>query len=184
MAALLPMRAVELDFLAARRTRTRLGLLVLLAGVGAVAAVGLRAQAVATQLDAVNQKIGDTRNPSKRPAAAPTEPARDPKLVAQEIVRANAVLANLAVPWDALFGELESAASGNVALLAIQPAAGGRKVQLSGEARRFEDLLAYVSRLESTKGFANVFLSEHEMRVSGGERVVSFTVTADWVGRE
>lgn len=185
MAALLPMRAVDLDFLAKHRTRTRLGLLVLLAGVGAVAAVGLRAQAVTTQIDAARQKIGDTSNPSKRPvAAAPTEPARDPKLVAQEIVRANAVLANLAVPWDALFGELESAASGNVALLAIQPAAGGRKVQLSGEARRFEDLLAYVSRLESTKGFANVFLSEHEMRVSGGERVVSFTVTADWVGRE
>lgn len=184
IAARFPMRAVDLDFLATRRTRTRLGLLVLVAGIGAVGAVGLRTQSVAAQIDEAKQKIGATRSESRRPAAAPTEPARDPKLVAQEVVRANAVLANLAVPWDALFGELESAASGNVALLAIQPAAGGRKVLLSGEARRFEDLLAYVARLEGTAGFANVFLTEHELRASGGERVVAFTVTADWVGRE
>lgn len=184
IAARLPMRALDLDFLATRRTRTRLGLLLLLAGLGAVTAVGLRAQAVATQVETLKEKIGDTRSQTRRAAAAPTEAARDPKVVAQEILRANAVLANLAVPWDALFGELESAASGNVALLAIQPAAGGRKVQLSGEARRFEDLLAYVARLEATAGFANVFLTEHELRASGGERAVTFTVTADWVGRE
>jgi Tfp pilus assembly protein PilN len=178
------MRALELDFLNPVRTRTRLGLLVLLAGLGAIAAVGFRAQTLDDQVQVLRQRVGDSRKLVRRDTPATNEPARDPKLVAQEVIRANAVLSNLAVPWDALFGELESAASGNVALLAIQPASGGRKVQLSGEARRFEDLLAYVARLEGTAGFGSVFLTEHELRASGGERVVTFTVTADWVGRE
>jgi len=184
IATRLPMRTLELDFLNPGRTRTRLGLLLLIAGLAAVAAVGYRAQVLADQVQALNQRVGDSRKLVRRDVPAANEPARDPKAVAQEVIRANAVLTNLAVPWDALFGELESAASGNVALLAIQPASGGRKVQLSGEARRFEDLLGYVARLEGTAGFANVFLTEHELRASGGDRVVSFTVTADWVGRE
>lgn len=184
IATKLPMRAVELDFLNPGRARTRLGLLLLLAGVAATAAVGWRMQTLDAQVQVLNQRLGDTRKQARREGPAPAaEPARDPKVVAQEVVRANAVLANLAVPWETLFGELETASSGNVALLAIQPATGGRKVQLSGEARRYEDLLAYVGRLESTPGFANVFLTEHEVR-AGGERGVTFTVTADWVRRE
>lgn len=182
IATRLSMRTLELDFLNPGRARTRLGLLLLLAGVGATLAVGFRAQTLAEQVQVLNQRVGDSRKLARRDGPATAEPARDPKIVAQEVIRANAVLANLAVPWDALFGELESAASGNVALLAIQPASGGRKVQLSGEARRFEDLLAYVARLEGTAGFANVFLTEHELR--GADRAVTFTVTADWVGRE
>jgi Tfp pilus assembly protein PilN len=136
------------------------------------------------QVNALSQRIGDTRRLARPETPVATEAVRDPKLVAQEVVRANAVLANLAVPWDALFGELESASNANVALLSIQPEAGGRKVQLAGEARRFEDLLAYVARLEATPGFAHVFLTEHEMRNSGGQRAVSFTIGADWVGRQ
>lgn len=184
IATRLPMRALELDFLNPGRARTRLGLLLLLAGVGATAAVAWRAQTLDDQVQVLSQRVGDTRKLARRDGPVSAEPARDPKLVAQEVIRANAVLANLAVPWDALFGELEAAASGNVALLAIQPASGGRKVQLSGEARRFDDLLAYVARLEATPGFANVFLTEHEVRAGAGEQAVTFTVTADWVRRE
>ena len=184
IAAKLPVHTLNLDFLNPGRTRTRLGALLLLAGFAAAGAVGWRAQMLSDQVQVLSQRVGDSRKLVRRATPVAAEPARDPKVVAQEVIRANAVLANLAVPWDALFGELESAAGSDVALLAIQPAAGGRKVQLSGEARRFEDLLAYVGRLEGTAGFANVFLTEHEMPATGGERAVTFTVTADWVGRE
>jgi Tfp pilus assembly protein PilN len=109
--------------------------------------------------------------------------AGDQKLLAQEVGRANAVLASLTLPWDAMFGELESAANANVGLLAIQPDASGRQVRLAGEARNFEELLAYVARLESTAGFANVLLATHELKPGGAERSVAFTLTADWVGR-
>jgi hypothetical protein len=82
-----------------------------------------------------------------------------------------------------MFGELESAASANVALLGIQPDGAGRQVRLAGEARRFEDLLAYVARLEATPGFANVFLAGHELKSGSGGQVVAFTLAAEWVGR-
>jgi Tfp pilus assembly protein PilN len=93
------------------------------------------------------------------------------------------VLASLTLPWDAMFGELESAADAHVGLLAIQPDASGRQVRLAGEARTFEALLAYVARLEATAGFANVLLATHELKAGGAERPVTFTLTADWVGR-
>jgi Tfp pilus assembly protein PilN len=175
-------RTLDLDFLRTERKGTRLGPLLLVAGVVAVGAVVWRDRMLAEQAYVLNQRIGDTRSLAQRsPPVAPD--TRDPKLVAQEVVRANAVLANLAVPWDALFGELESAANPNVALLSIQPEAGGRKVQLAGEARRFDDLLAYVAKLDGTPGFANVFLTEHEMR-GAADRGVSFTIAADWIGRK
>lgn len=177
-------RTLDLDFLNTERVRTRLGPLLLAAGIAATAAVVWRDRTLADQANALTQRIGDARSVVRRNTPGADLVARDPKLLAQEVVRANVVLANLAVPWDALFGELESASNPNVALLAIQPAAGGRKVQLSGEARRFDDLLAYMTRLEATAGFANVLLTEHEMRNPGADRAVSFTIAADWIGRQ
>jgi small nuclear ribonucleoprotein (snRNP)-like protein len=52
-----------------------------------------------------------------------------------------------------------------------------------GEARRVEDLLAYIGRLEATDGFANVFLANHEFKAGAGETPVTFSLTAEWVGR-
>ena len=177
-------RAIDLDFLATTRPRARLGPLLLVAGLIAVSGALWRDRALTEQATELQKRVGDSRRFAQRQAPVAADLTRDPKLLAQEVTRANTVLANLAVPWDALFGELESASNSNVALLAIQPGAGGRKVQLSGEARRFEDLLAYMQRLEGTAGFANVLLSEHEMRNAGADRAVSFTINADWVGHQ
>jgi Tfp pilus assembly protein PilN len=174
--------ALDLDFLAPSRTRARLGPLLLVAGLIAVSGVLWRDRTLSEEQAQLSQRVGASRSVAQRQSPVAADLLRDPKLLAQEVTRANLVLANLAVPWDALFGELESASNANVALLSIQPGTGGRKVQLSGEARRFEDLLAYMQRLESTPGFANVFLTEHEMRNANADRAVSFTINTDWVG--
>jgi Tfp pilus assembly protein PilN len=175
---------LQLDFLHPGRAPVRMGMLLLVAGLASVAVVGWHHQNVAAQAAELNRRLADTQRLVRRELPAVQETTGDPKAVAQEVIRANAVLANLAVPWDALFGELEAAADPNVALLSIQPEGGGRRVRLAGESRRFEDLLAYIARLESTAGFANVFLVGHELRSVGAERAVAFTVSADWVGRE
>src|SRR5262249_28469227 len=54
---------------------------------------------------------------------------------------------------------------------------------LVGEARGFEDRLAYSGRLEETAGFANVLLGSHELKAEATGQAVAFTLTADWVGR-
>lgn len=178
------MPTLHLDFLHPGRAPVRMGLLLLVAGLASVAVVGWHHQNVGAQAAELNRRLTDTQRLVRRELPAVQETTGDPKAVAQEVIRANAVLANLAVPWDALFGELEAAADPNVALLSIQPEGGGRRVRLAGESRRFEDLLAYIARLESTAGFANVFLVGHELRSVGAERAVAFTISADWVGRE
>jgi Fimbrial assembly protein (PilN) len=177
-------RAVDLDFLATSRSGTRLGPLLLLAGVLAVSGVLWRDRTLTEEAAQLHQRVGDSRRFARPAAPVAQDLVRDPKQLALEVTRANGVLANLAVPWDALFAELEAASNSNVALLSIQPGTGGKRVLLSGEARRFEDLLSYMQRLESTSGFANVLLTEHEMRNASADRAVSFTLAADWVGRQ
>jgi hypothetical protein len=67
----------------------------------------------------------------------------------------------------------------NVALLAIQPEAGAHHIRLVGEAHRFEDLLAYITRLEATRGFSNELLTGHALR-EDSDRAVGFTLSTDW----
>jgi hypothetical protein len=93
------------------------------------------------------------------------------------------VLAQLNLPWDALFRELEAAAVDGVSLLAIQPEPGAAQVRIGGEARTYDAALAYVARLESSERFANVFLLSHEVRTGAPQRPVVFSLVADWSGR-
>jgi len=176
-------RALHLDFLHPAAPRRRLGIGLLVIGIAAASAAVSRYHILALEHDELGARIADTTRLARRDLPRMRELAGDPKVVALEVSRANAVLASLTVPWDAMFGELEAASNSNVALLGIQPEASGRQVRLIGEARRFEDLLAYIARLEATEGFANVFLAGHEMKQGGPERPVAFSLTADWVGR-
>jgi hypothetical protein len=66
-------------------------------------------------------------------------------------------------------------------LLSIQPDAGTRALRITGEARRFEDVLAYLGRLEQRPALANVFLASHEVRQGGAHRPVAFALVAQWV---
>ncbi len=177
------MRALQLDFLHPAGPRLQVGLALLALGVAAVGFVAWRYYALSGDVERVEARLEDVRRLARRDLPRMRLPAGDAKLLAQEVTRANAVLASLTLPWDAMFGELESAASANVALLGIQPDGAGRQVRLAGEARRFEDLLAYIARLEATPGFANVFLSGHELKPGPGGQVVAFTLAAEWVGR-
>jgi hypothetical protein len=91
--------------------------------------------------------------------------------------RAAKVLANLAVPWPTLFTALESAAGNGVVLTGLMPEAEARRVRISGEARRFEDIPAYTQRLHETRAFANVMLLAHDTL---DNRRIAFTLQADW----
>ena len=177
------MRALHLDFLHPAGSRLKLGIVLLAVGVAAAALVVWRYAALAADIAGMEARVADVKRLIRRDLPQMRLPVGDAKVLAQEIGRANAVLASLTLPWDAMFGELEAAANPNVALLGIQPDGSGRQVRLAGEARRFEDLLAYIGRLEDTAGFANVLLASHELKSAPTEQAVAFTLTADWVGR-
>nr|WP_316643325.1 PilN domain-containing protein [uncultured Roseateles sp.] len=177
MRSLTPLR---LDFIHPRR-RVAPAAVVLL-GLGLLACVGVAQRLVQVTADLVELEAAAAlvapANPGR--TSRPIVGSTASKMQALKAEQVNAALSSLSTPWDAWFVQLEAVADRKVVLMALQPEADGRRVRLSGEARQFDDLLAYMTRLEAAPGFANVFLSEHGEAVQGG---VSFTLTADWVAQ-
>lgn len=133
---------------------------------------------VAGQRNALQSTLAEAERFTQRQAGRSLDPNRpDARALAAEVVRANAVAARLQVPWEALFTDLELAAGDGVTLTGLEPEGGMRRLRITGEARRFEDLTQYLRRLEGTPALHNVFLTGHEQR----DRGLTFTLTADWV---
>jgi len=172
---------LHLDFARPRAPRTWLGVGLLAAGAFAAVATLAEYRMLAGEAARLEARIADTQRMARRELPRLRQTALDPKALADEVRNANAVLAQLTIPWDALFSEIEAAGDRTIALLSIQPDAGTRALRITGEARRFEDVLAYVGRLEQRPGIANVFLASHELRQGGAQRPVAFALVAQWL---
>lgn len=175
-----PRRAdpIQLEF-GRRLPLVRSGDLAWLALGGAVFAVAAwHYTQLATEGAALRTTVAEAERFTQRQGGRPLDPNRpDAKALAADVLRANAVAARLQVPWDALFTDIELAAGEGVTLLGLEPEGGMRRLRITGEARRFEDLTQYLRRLEGTPALHNVFLTGHELR----DRGLTFTLTADWV---
>lgn len=170
---------LHLDFVRPHARRPRLAALLLAAGLAAAAGAGAGYVRLAAQAERLQGAIADTTRMLRRELPR-LRAVGDPKQLAEEVRGANLVLAQLTVPWDGLFREIEAAGGEGIALLAIQPDAASGTVRLAGEARRYEDALAYVARLESGSVLSRVFLASHELRPGGAPRPVAFGILAQW----
>jgi Tfp pilus assembly protein PilN len=166
--------ALAVDFAPRRSPAARAGVFLLACGVVAAIAVAQRYEALGRELAALESRQALVQKRAR--AAAPRLGTPAANEAAAEIRAANAVIGELTVPWQDLFADIESAADPAIALLAVQPDAQGRAVRVSGVARNFEALLAYMQRLEATRLLAKVYLVRHEMR----SQDVEFTVHATW----
>ena len=99
---------------------------------------------------------------------------------AEETQVARDTIPRLAMPWDKLFRALESAASGQVALLAIDPQAKSGTVLISGEAADYRAALDYVSELGRTGALDRPHLVRHERNPNGPLKPVRFSISASW----
>lgn len=168
------MRALELDYLRAG-SRSRLSVIAL-AGLAAAFACesgftysALRDDVRAKQLDL-----------ARKPEAPAQIKAPERPLGPEELVAARETARKLATPWNTLFQALEAARTERVAVLAIEPDGENRTVLVSAEARDYPALLAYLGNLAQQDALARVHLSRHELKQAGGQRLVSFTVSASW----
>lgn len=168
------MRRLELDFYRpAPRSRTAVVAL-------AVFAVAFTAD-TAFRYHTLRQDIAakEAHLASRARLRAPHVPPATP-MTAEELAFARATLGRLITPWDKLFQTLESAQSERVALLAIEPDAENRTVNISGEARDYLAVLTYVARLNDHGGLGRVHLASHEAKRNDPGRMVAFTVSASW----
>lgn len=100
--------------------------------------------------------------------------------IQKEIAYANAILDQMNLPWEALFDSIEHAATGDVALLSIQPNVGNRTVRLSGEAKSMTELLDFVEALERESVFENVHLLSYKIKQDNPYRPIVFLLHAIW----
>lgn len=189
------MLPAELDFSAPSRTLTPLGMAVLCTGLLLATSVAVDASDLLTQRAGVLEKqaqlstrVAELRGAKSSPATktkagAKTDNAALDDAETRRIGEAQKVIRALAAPWDAMFEALETAQDENVALLTISPASTSNTaastaghLALTGEARNYEALTGYLTRLDDSDGLTQVQLLAHE--VKGGERNIVFSATA------
>jgi hypothetical protein len=161
-----------------------MGAALLAAGCVASVLVVLQYASVLGDIRRLQARIDEVRDAGMRspPRVAPA--ASDSRAFAREVQDANAVLAQLNLPWGVLFQELEATAMTDVTLLSIQPDIAAGQVRIVGEAKSYPAALEYVAKLESMERFGNVFLVSHEMRLNSPQRPVTFALVADWKERQ
>jgi hypothetical protein len=98
----------------------------------------------------------------------------------EEVAVARDTVARLALPWGSLFGALETAASDQVALLAVEPDPKAGKVTISGEGKDYLAALSFVLNLSRSDALSGVQLVRHEVKPEDPQRAVAFSVSAIW----
>ena len=81
-------------------------------------------------------------------------------------------------PWSEIVRSVEEAATGEVAVLLLQPDALRRELRLSAEARNQDMMLEFLRRLASVKVLADVHVVRHQVQMEDPERPVNFSILA------
>ncbi len=109
-------------------------------------------------------------------SAAHTSPEKK-----REMQKANLVMSEIDLPWEALFDSVEHASSEDVALLSFQPNPAGRTLRIGGEAKDIPAMLAFVSALEREAALKDVHLLRYEVKRDDPQQPVVFLLTASWI---
>ena len=164
------MKRLELNF-AGRSRATRWAGCVLMALAGAFAIDA------AVSYNAVKGSIAaeEARLSQQRPRSAPAV-----RVSPEELAAVRDTVERIGLPWDQLFGALESAASDQVALLGIEPDPKSGTVMISGDGKDYLAALSYVLNLSQVETLQRVQLVRHETRANDANGAVSFAVSAAW----
>lgn len=171
------MRALALDFKQTSRRWSLPGLALLALGAILLSVAANEERNLAGQIELAESRLEVMAKRGKIKPALPVDAAA----LQLEIRQANEILQQLALPWDGLFKAVESNSEKEIALLSIQPDVGKRNVRIGGEAKDFDALLAYITRLEQSKILNHVYLTSHEVRTQDAEKPVRFALVANWV---
>jgi hypothetical protein len=172
---------VGLDFVRPAARSARWAAVLLVVG-GVAAAVVAEGHRVASgEVRAREERLDELQRMSRRSMPGLEAKETDTPAMRDQIRRANAVLAQMNVPWSNLFAAVESAQNADVAVLSAQPDVRERVIALGGVARNLDAVLAYMERLERTQRLEHVVLASHEVKVREPGQPVAFELTARWV---
>lgn len=172
-----PMRRLDLDFYRIRPASPWAGWVLMVVAAAFIAELGVSYLGAREGLAQKQRRLAELGPPTE---FAKRIGARSQRVSAEEIAFAAETIRRLTTPWDNLFTALESAASDDVALLAIDPDPASGTVVISGESRDYLAALSYVLYLRRAKTLGNVQLLKHELRQNDARRPVAFSISASW----
>lgn len=173
--------AVRIDFQQRTRGAPRaLGRLLAVLGAALALAVVLEYVSLGDEMAGQKAKMEEARRSGGGGPGGMSGTTADGQRGADSLRAASRVLDQLAMPWGALFTQIEGAGDEHVALISLQADPGNRNIRLGGEARDFSSLMTYVRRLEETAALADVHLAGHEVRAQDPRHPVAFTIVARW----
>lgn len=130
-----------------------------------------------SRIASVDRRMQRSSAPQGRPLGPSGYVSREAK---QEIAKANAVMSEIDLPWEALFDSIEYASSHDVALLSFQPDPAGRTMRIGGEAKNIAAMLDFVGALEREPVLKDAHLLKYQVKQEDPYRPVIFSLTASW----
>jgi Tfp pilus assembly protein PilN len=165
------MKALDLDL--ARSRSPRAGWVLLGLALFAVFDAGLSYRQLSNDAAVAQRQLA--RHSGRTPTSATRAEKAD-----EALHEADRVARSLMRPWDSLFRTLEQATDERVALLALQPDARKGEISISGEAKDYDAVLAFVTRLDERKTLRDVHLVRHEVREDDPQHPMYFSILANW----
>lgn len=166
----------------------RAGYVVMLLGIIVLAGVLYQFQAAMNEvaywdlrIAGMNRRIEGLSPSQDRVApvrAAVRTPVSGP--IKQEVRKANLVMSEIDLPWEALFDSVEHATNRDVALLSFQPDTASRTMRIGGEAKDIPAMLDFVEALEREPVLQDAHLLKYEVKRDDPHRPVIFLLTATW----
>lgn len=175
------MRSLLLDYQNNRRKPGWPDLALLGAGLVAAMLLGFNYVNTFFKVNTIETQQSALERKSTRGVTDPRLASLDAQQLRTEIKQANDVLAQLALPWESLFKDIESSPQNPVALLAIEPDSEKRVIKITGEARNFDAMLGYIQFLQKKESLTGVYLQSHQIELRSAEKPVRFVLLASWV---
>jgi Tfp pilus assembly protein PilN len=168
------MQRLDLDFIAAKRASAWVGRVLLALAVGVSFDVTFSCWTANRDVKKFESQLAKLGPRALQAAARPAS--------ADELAAARDTVQRLSLPWAKLFAAIESAASDQVALLAIEPDPRAGTVKITGDSKDYLAALTYVLNLSKAEGLSGVQLVRHESKANDPQRTVAFTISASWIG--
>jgi type IV pilus assembly protein PilN len=93
------------------------------------------------------------------------------------VKQVNSILYKRSYDWLSLLSNLERLVPEGVALRGLEPSEKGAVLKLTGSARNFSGVRKFIENLESSKVFAEVYLTDQTTTKEGSQKGLNFTVT-------
>lgn len=172
--------ALDLDFVGRRSHVGPSGWLLLLLGLALASTVAIDWTEARDEATRWSAKAARWQSMTKRTGRGRLPIAGDAAALRPQVEAAAKAVDRLAVPWGELYRSLEGSVDDSVSLLAILPNADKGEVRITGEAKDFPALRAYLQRLGEAGALSDVRLLGQEVKQNDSQHPITFSVVATW----